>query len=367
MFRKIVDIFSRVFVGGLFIFSGLIKINDPVGTKIKLEEYFEVFSSDFGSFFEFFIPFALPIGMLLIILELVLGVAVLLNYKMKWSMNIMLSLMIFFTFLTFYSAYFNKVTDCGCFGDAIPLTPWQSFYKDVILMVFVMHLFWYRKQYVSLLKSRPANVIVISTAVISLIIGVTAIRHLPFIDFRPYEIGNSLPLEMIPEESPILEYTFEKDGEEVKSLKYLMPEDGYTYVSSSILNEKESVAKITDYQVVSIEGEDFTQETFTGAKLLLIFYNASFEDSEKMSQINALVDGLENIDPMVLTSSGEAEFEAFRHEYQLAVPYYFTDATVLKAMIRSNPGVMLLQNGIVLGKWHHNDVPSYEDVNGLIR
>ena len=281
MFQKVIDIFSRVFVGGLFIFSGLIKINDPIGTKIKLEEYFEVFASDFGSFFEFFIPFALPIGMFLIILEVVLGVAVLINYKMKWSMNIMLSLMIFFTFLTFYSAYFNKVTDCGCFGDAIPLTPWQSFYKDVILMVFVMHLFWYRSGYIPLLKAKIGNVVVALTAIISLVIGITAIRHLPFIDFRPYEVGNSIPLNMIPAESPVLEYTFEKDGEEITSLKYLMPDEGYTYVSSALLNEKASTAKITDYQVFSVEGEDYTQETFTGAKLLLIFYDASFDDREK--------------------------------------------------------------------------------------
>jgi uncharacterized membrane protein YphA (DoxX/SURF4 family) len=365
MFKKIVDIFSRVFVGGLFIFSGLIKINDPIGTKIKLEEYFEVFSGDFGSFFEWFIPLALPIGMVLIVLEIVLGVAVLLNYRMKLSMTVMLSLMVFFTFLTFYSAYFNKVTDCGCFGDAIPLTPWQSFYKDVILMVFVAHLFWYRKSYEPMLKNGVSNIIIGSTTVLSFIIGIVAIMHLPYIDFRPYKIGNSIPEKMIPEESPILEYTFEKDGEEVESLKFLSADEGYKYVSSRILNEKASTAKITDYQVISVEGEDFTEETFTGNKLLLIFYNTDFADKEKMEQINALVEGLQNAEPMVLTSAGEAEFEAFRHEYQLAVPYYLTDATVLKAMIRSNPGVMLVRQGIVFGKWHHNDVPSASDINAL--
>ncbi|HOO08954.1 MAG TPA: DoxX family protein, partial [Cyclobacteriaceae bacterium] len=105
--RKYIDLFSRVFVGGLFIFSGLIKLNDPVGTQIKLEEYFEVFSADFGSFFHVFVPWALEIGMLLIVLELALGFAVLLYYKMNTTMWAMLALMVFFTFLTFYSAYFN--------------------------------------------------------------------------------------------------------------------------------------------------------------------------------------------------------------------------------------------------------------------
>jgi uncharacterized membrane protein YphA (DoxX/SURF4 family) len=366
MIKKAIDIFSRIFVGGLFIFSGLIKLNDPIGTKIKLEEYFEVFSSDFGSFFEFFIPFALPIAMFLIVLEIALGVAVLINYKMKTAMAVMLTLMVFFTFLTFYSAYFDKVTDCGCFGDAIPLTPWQSFYKDVILMVFVLHLFWYREGYVSLLRSRPSHFIIGGVSMVSIIVGIHAIRHLPYIDFRPYEIGNSIPAKMIPEETPKLEYTFEKDGEEVIAMKYMSPKDGYEYVSSRILNEKASTAKITDYQVVSLEGDDYTDETFTGNKLLLLFYDTSLENKSKMEAINKLVEGLTNTEAMVLTSSGEEAFEAFRHEYQLAVPYYFTDATVLKAMIRSNPGIMLVKNGVVLGKWHHNDVPKSTEVNDLV-
>lgn len=367
MLNRIIDIFSRVFVGGLFIFSGLIKINDPVGTKIKLQEYFDVFASDFGSFFEIFIPFALPLGMVLIVLEVVLGVAVLLNYKMPKTTWVLLSLMVFFTFLTFYSAYFNKVTDCGCFGDAIPLTPWQSFYKDLILMVFVLHLFWHRNRFEPALRSRPSHFIVGGVAAISFAIGIYAVAHLPYIDFRPYEIGNHIPSEMIADESPILEYTFEKDGEEVVSQKYLMPDDGYEYVSSRIVNEKASTPAITDYQVIGVDGNDYTQETFEGARLLLIFYDAQGDESE-LPQIKQLLDNLKPaITPMILTSAGEAEFEVFRHEHQLAAPYYLTDATVLKAMIRSNPGVMLLNNGIVYGKWHNNDVPEATTVNGLIR
>src|SRR5688572_3295105 len=150
---KFVDQFSRFLVGGLFIFSGLIKLNDPIGTEIKLEEYFEVFATDFGSFFHYFIPYALEIGVVLIVLEVVLGVAVLINYRMTLSTKVLMALLIFFTFLTFYSAYFDKVTDCGCFGDAIKLTPWQSFYKDLILMAFVLHLYWYRKRYAPWLRT----------------------------------------------------------------------------------------------------------------------------------------------------------------------------------------------------------------------
>ena len=137
---------SRYLVGILFIFSGLIKINDPVGTQIKLEEYFQVFSADFTPLFEHLVPLALILSVILCTLEIVIGIALLMNYKMKITRVILLSLILFFTFLTFYSAYFNKVTDCGCFGDAIKLTPWESFTKDIILLFFSLIIFiLYRK------------------------------------------------------------------------------------------------------------------------------------------------------------------------------------------------------------------------------
>src|SRR5580704_4514680 len=119
--KRYTDQFSRFFVGGLFIFSGLIKLNDPIGTQIKMEEYFEVFTQDIGTFFHHFLGWALGISMAMIVLEITLGVAILLYYRMTQTTWVLLCLMVFFTFLTFYSAYFNKVTDCGCFGDAIKL------------------------------------------------------------------------------------------------------------------------------------------------------------------------------------------------------------------------------------------------------
>ena len=136
---------SRYLVGLLFIFSGVIKINDPVGTQIKLQEYFEVFSSDFTPIFEIFIPYALVLSVSLCTLEVVIGVALLINYQIKITSKITLGLILFFTFLTFYSAYFNKVTDCGCFGDDIKLTPWESFYKDIILLIMIVFMYFNQK------------------------------------------------------------------------------------------------------------------------------------------------------------------------------------------------------------------------------
>ncbi len=144
----------RWFVGILFIFSGLVKLNDPMGTAIKMEEYFEVFASDISSVFHYLVPFAMSIGLFIIFLEIFLGVAVLINYHMKLTSWILLVLIIFFTFLTFYSAAFDKVTDCGCFGDAIPLTPWQSFTKDVVLLFCIIYIFIRSVQFIPVFSNR---------------------------------------------------------------------------------------------------------------------------------------------------------------------------------------------------------------------
>jgi uncharacterized membrane protein YphA (DoxX/SURF4 family) len=366
MFQKISDQFSRFFVGGLFIFSGLIKLNDPMGTKIKLEEYFEVFSQDFSSVFHYFIPWALEIGLFLVVLEIVLGVAVLLYYRMNVMATVLLLLMVFFTFLTFYSAYFNKVTDCGCFGDAIKLTPWESFYKDVILMVFVLHLFWYRKTYQSVLRTLEGHTVIALVTLVSFALGIYAIRHLPFIDFRAYKIGNNIPQQMQPQEVPVIEYVFSKDGREIRSQKFLAEADGYTYVNSHVLNEDKTVPKITDFAVSSREGEDVTQRTFEGAKLLITIYDVNHASVSNISKIRELIKSLEgSVDVMMLTASSDQEFEAFRHEHQLAAPFYFCDATVLKTIVRSNPGITLWVNGTVKGMWHHNDTPDGNEVRAL--
>ena len=366
--KKIIDQISRFFVGGLLIFSGLIKLNDPIGTEIKLEEYFEVFTEDFGSFFHYFIPWSLEIGMILIVLELALGVAILIFWRMKVTAWLLLLMMTFFTFLTFYSAYFNKVTDCGCFGDAIKLTPWESFTKDIVLMVFVLHLFWYRKSYKPVLRSREGHAAVLAVVLVSFFVGMYAINHLPFIDFRAYRVGKNIQQQMVPPEQPIIEYLFEKDGKQERATRFLSSQDGYKYISSHVLNEEETKPKITDYSVSSPEGEDKTQYTFEGARLLIVIFDVQKVSTENIASIRELTKQLEGrVDCFILTSSGSEAMEAFRHEQQLGVPYYWADATVLKTIVRSNPGIALWNNGTVLGNWHHSDTPSSIEIFSLLK
>ncbi|WKN32371.1 DoxX family protein [Porifericola rhodea] len=352
---KIIVQISRLLVGGLFIFSGLIKINDPVGTAIKLEEYFEVFATDFAPFFAYLVPAALFFSVLLSVLEVVLGVAVLLNYRMQLTAWVLLALIVFFTFLTFYSAYFNKVTDCGCFGDAIKLTPWQSFIKDIILLVLIVFLFVYRKQMAVSFSSRTADLAILIVAVLNIGVAWYAIQHLPFIDFRAYKVGANIPQLMQPSAQLRYKYIMTKDGKEEEFMDY-PTEGGYEFKEMVLLNP-EAQPKITDYSVWNSEG-DFTEQTFEGNKLLIIMYDAQKADTDFLPEIRNLAESLpSSIAPIILTASGEEVFESFRHEHQLAMPYYFADATVLKTIIRANPGLVLLKEGVVQAKWHHNDIP----------
>lgn len=373
--RKYIDWFSRLLVGGLFIFSGLIKLNDPVGTEIKLEEYFEVFAADFGSFFQWFIPFAMPIGLVLIVLEIVLGVALLVNYRMKLTAWVLLVLIVFFTFLTGYSAILNKVTDCGCFGDAIKLTPWESFYKDLILIVFILHLFWYRKQFEPVMRTREGHAVILGVTLISFFLGIYAIRHLPFIDFRAYKIGNHIPEQMkLPpdakRDSVIMTFIYEKAGNKVElTMDQLNTVDStYTFVDRvDKVVRKGDQPKIVDYRVASVDGEDYTQQTFEGVKLLIVLYSVKHASAKNADKISKLINDLEGkAEAIILTSATSSDIEAWRHEHQWAAPYYFADATVLKTIIRSNPGITLWVDGTVRGMWHYNDTPDSADILELM-
>lgn len=363
---KIVINTARWAVGLLFIISGIIKVNDPIGTSIKMQEYFEVFATDIAGFFHVFVPYSLGFAVFLSVLEVVLGIAVLINYRMQLTSRLLLAIIVFFTFLTFYSAYFNKVTDCGCFGDAIKLTPWESFSKDLVLIVLIGVIFFYWKKFKPLFSSNVGAIIVVAAFALNIFLAIYAINHLPFVDFRAYAVGADLAKSMEPSEQLRYQYIMTKEGKEYKFDQY-PSEGGYEYKDMILLNPEAS-PKITDYNIWNDEG-DFTKASFEGIKLIIITYDVKKSAVKSFEAINKLIAGLENgvVEPVVFTATGAEAFEAFRHEVQLAIPYYFADATVLKTIIRSNPGIILLDNGVVKGKWHYNDVPDAKDVLNLTR
>jgi len=362
---KLIREAARFIVGGLFIFSGLIKLNDPTGTAIKLKEYFEVFAEDFAPFFEQFIPAAMFLAVFLSVLEVVLGIAVLIIHRMPITSITLIVLILFFTVLTFYSAYFEKVTDCGCFGDAIPLTPWQSFYKDVILVVLIFVIFFNFHNYKEFLSVMVQNIVMVVVTLGSTAIALFAIWYLPFIDFRNYAVGNDIRALMQPEELARYEYVMEKDGEEFRLKDLPDSEEGYTFKEAIVLNPDKAEAKIADFSVWNNDGEA-TEEILTGEKLVFVIHNIEKVNMKNLNEINQLGSN-SGVDTWLLTSSSYETFEAFRHENQLAYTFYFADETVLKAVVRSNPGILLFKDGVVKGKWHYNSIPSVAKVRNLLR
>lgn len=357
---------ARFVVGIVFIFSGLIKLNDPVGTQIKFEEYFEVFAQDvpfLHNFFMALVPFTLTMSVLFCAAEIILGVALLASYKPKVTTWLLFFLIAFFTFLTFYSAYFNRVTDCGCFGDAIKLKPWTSFYKDVVLSVLILFIIGHRNR----IKPRNTGWLVGLTTVLTIGLGIYAIQFLPPLDLLPYAVGKSIPAQMKPSEPLRYRYIMEKNGKTAEFDQY--PTDTTYKFREMLLVNESAKPKITDYRVWN-DASDFTEETFTGSKLFVIVKNTNDIDAGSLPAIRSLVDGLKGsgVTPYILTSVSDNEINAFRKEFQLQqVPYYKADGTVLKTIMRSNPGTWLLKDGIVRGKWHYNTTPDAEEVIQLIK
>ena len=358
-------------VGALFIFSGLVKAIDPIGTAIKLGEYFEVFATDVPSlhdFFHFLNQNSIVLAVIFVVSEVVLGTALLIGFKRKVTVWLLFLMITFFTFLTFYSAYFNKVTDCGCFGDFLPLKPWESFTKDVILFVLITILLVQVKR----LTNRTnffTFVVMLTTTLLTGFLAFYGIYYEPLKDFRAYAVEKNISEQMQSQEPPQYIYIMEKDGQEYRMKEY--PTDpAYKYVSNELLNEAESKPKITDYSLWNDEG-DFTQESLTEKRIFILVHNvekgnfATFDKIKKM--ISEVTAKNANIQVAILTSDTQQAIDAFKNGQNINFPFYYIDATVIKTIARSNPALWMLNEGTVVGKYSPNDVPSSEEVLGLFK
>ncbi|MBT8261918.1 MAG: DoxX family protein [Bacteroidia bacterium] len=351
---------TRIFVGILFIISGLIKLNDPVGFSFKLQDYFapEVLN------LEFLTPFALVIAIFVVIYEVLLGVMIIIGYAKKFTLWSLLLMIVFFTFLTFYSAVTGKVTDCGCFGDALKLTPWQSFYKDVFLLVLIL-ISWFGRKHIQPFFSRNIrSLTVFASLVVCLAIMYHVLMHLPIIDFRPYKIEANITEGMsIPEDAPkpIFEYAwkFNVNGEE----KIITTNGDYPQQEGEFIGveTKEIQAgyepPIHDFSMER-GGNDFT-DSFLNAEHVIVVIAYSLSNSEKEGFIpvrevtdEALEKGYQVIG---LSASSEEVTDALVEEYGLNFKFYFCDMTTLKTIVRSNPGILELQKGTIKQKLHWND------------
>ncbi|MEP7264651.1 MAG: BT_3928 family protein [Bacteroidota bacterium] len=368
---KIITAISRFLVGVLFIISGLIKANDAVGFSYKLDEYFTVFNT------QWMIPASIPMAMLICILEVGLGVALLVGFRMVLVSWLLLLLIVFFTFLTFYSAYFDVVKDCGCFGDALHLKPWESFGKDIALLFFILIIFSQRKKIAGLFSERANSLITIAGFVLTAWFTWNCYAHLPAKDFRPYAIGKNISEGMkLPPgavtDSVVMVFIYEKDGKQMEfkmdELAKISSDTTYKFVDrkDKVVREGDH-APIHDFSIKDAEGSDYTEEFLNKPDyiFMLVAYDLGKTNTKAQSKINDFVALCEQkkVEFFGITSAIPSEADNFRHEYQSMFPYYFCDATTLKTIIRSNPGLVLLKQGTVIDMWHYNDFPTFDEVN----
>ncbi|MCK0160375.1 BT_3928 family protein [Allomuricauda sp. F6463D] len=351
---------SRIVVGVLFIISGLIKLNDPLGFSFKLEEYFSPSVLDLP----FLMPLALGISVFVVIVEVILGVLLLVGFKPKFTVWSLLLMIIFFTFLTFYSAYFNKVTDCGCFGDAIKLTPWESFTKDVILLVFILILFFGKKFIVPLFSSKTNWIIGATALLASILFANHVLAHLPSVDFRPYKIEANIQEGMsVPDDAPqpIYEYQwrFKVNGKE----EIHVTEGDYPTVDGEFIDVETTQIQagyeppIHDFTIEQ-EGQDYAAELLEEDKLVMVIaYDLAKSNYEAFEEVAKVAKEAKEKGYKVIGMSASSSTMANKliDTYGLDFEFYFTDETTLKTIVRSNPGILVLSKGTIKQKVHYND------------
>ena len=305
----------------MFVFSGFVKLVDPIGSQYKFEEYF----GESVLNLEFLIPYALPFSILLIIAEIMLGVMLLLGYKSKLTVKSLFGITTLFLFLTWYSAYYNKVTDCGCFGDAIKLTPWETFWKNIILLGLIILLLIRVDDIKEVLSKKVTLAITLVSLLSFSYITYYVLNHLPIIDFRAYAVGKNIPEGM--------EYP---DNGELPPVHDFMLEDTQNDLAPEIL-KMDKVMLIIVYNISKSDKEGFETIKKTANEAISKGYNvygvsASFED----------------------------DLVIIQHKHNLPFDFLFCDETTLKTMIRANPGIMTLSKGTVTGKWNWNDAKNVQ-------
>ena len=365
MIMKFLRILSRYIVGIVFVFSGFVKGVDPLGTAYRIEDYFVAYGTEWA------MPLALFLSVGLSTLEFVLGVALLFNARLKSLSWVLFILMIFFTGMTFYDALYNPVPDCGCFGDAIKLTNWETFYKNVVLIIFVAVIFFSRKKARSAWSPGSQNLILILATAGFAWFSYYNYAHLPMIDFREWKVGTDMAEGK--EEQPDIYVTY-RNKETGETKEYLSPNypwndstwmANWEFVSQRVANA--GALDEAELQIVNAEGEDYTLDFIENPEyqFLVVAYDLEKTDKASFKKINELYKAADRhgYSLIVLTSSIPENVVKFKEKVDAAgYEFYYADDIILKTMIRSNPGLILMKDGVVLDKWHYNDLPDYGDI-----
>jgi len=359
---KILRITSRIIIGLVFIFSGVVKAIDPLGTAYKFHDYFHAFNLGFLS------NLSLPLAIILCTAEFIAGFSVLTGFRKKSGIWGVLILLVIFTPLTFILALTNPVSDCGCFGDAIHLSNWQTFGKNIVLVFFLIVIIKGSGQ-IERHFNRATEWIVISIFIVLFIIfSLANLRYLPVIDFLPYKTGVKISDKMVvPEGVPVDKYrttfVYEKNGikKDFNLNNYPANDSTWSFVDQkSVLVKRGYKPPIHDFIISSLSGQDLTQQilTFRGYTVFMISKKLSEAGKNHLSKGFKLGNYCKTngISFYILTSSGTEEVRS----YENGLVFCSTDETTLKTMVRANPGYILLKDGTILGKWSWANVPGEE-------
>lgn len=353
---------ARTLLALTFLFSGFVKAVDPLGTVYKIQDYLH---EGFGGIFQWAIPAAGVAAVCLIALEWLLGIAMLLNVRTQWTSWITLLFYCIMTPLTLYIAIANPVSDCGCFGDALVITNWQTFWKNIILLLLSICLVICRKAIPELFSWWME--IIITLAALGSVAGIMgySYTHLPQIDFRPYKVGNHIPTLMeIPDDAEVDQYEitliYAKDGKEQTFTleNYPKGDPEWTFVDQkSVLIKKGYVPPIHDFEIETLEGDYVTQDILESEEpiALVVMYDLTKTDTTQLEKLMHMIHEYPRV--YFLTASGEEEIFAFAEELgwdeeTTYSTFCFTDPITLKTIVRANPGVIVVQNGTIIDKYN---------------
>ncbi|RHV96122.1 BT_3928 family protein [Culturomica massiliensis] len=363
----------RILIGLVFIFSGFVKGIDPLGSDYKFTDYFNAFGMSWMNFSALFFSFLLSMA------EFIIGICLFLNIKTKLASWGALLFMAVFTPLTLILAIKNPVTDCGCFGDALVLTNWETFFKNIILLVMVLLVFFNRNRFKSIFNVLEQSVILTGSIIFMFCIEMYSYRHLPILDFRPYAVGANITEGMTtPEGAPHDEYstTLKYKNKNTGEIKEFDESNfpwqdtlNWEFHSSSQKLLKEGYkAPIHDFVIEHPEYGDITEEVLNDDDytFLVVSYKLSKASAEAQDKLNKLAAyASENGYRFYgLTASNADEITDFVHKYNVNYSFCATDEIQLKTVIRSNPGLVLLKKGTIIDKWGHRDIPDADELKG---
>ncbi|MEO8960572.1 MAG: BT_3928 family protein [Ginsengibacter sp.] len=360
---------SRIIVGVLFIFSGLIKANDPHGLAYKMQEFFEVWSANASltTFMQGLSTYALPFSIITITLEIIVGVGILLGIWKKFFTWLLLLLIIFFGFLTGYAALSGKIATCGCFGDCIPLSSMQSFIKDLVLLALILILFFGEK-YITPVFTRAINIfILILSCILVLFYQLHVMRHLPSVDCLPFKKGGNIlklrkmPADAVPDKKEY-RFVYEKDGTKQNFTVKDLPDSTWKFVSREdfiIEKGRNNEPPIKDFYLTTLSGNDTTESVLSLDAAYYLFF------VKNLSKTNSWLDDFTNVYThakknnwvlYVITPEIVKADQFFNKLNNFNIPVFSLDATSFKTAARTNPELYLMTGPVVKNKWGKADL-----------